>query len=77
MLIYQKIYKMFILKVRISTFNTKDNSKEKIDNVKNSFNIKIKNTDQNNNEAGTFEKFNKIKITKLEIFDEQRTRLKD
>ena len=63
--------------VKISTFSTSGNDKEKIVIKDNSSDIEMKNNDNNNNGATISEKFNSIKIIKSKIFNDQWTELKN
>ena len=67
---------MFISRVKTSTSNTSENNKEKtiIKNI--SFDVEMKNNDNDNSDATPSEKFNNIKIIKPKISNDQRTKLK-
>ena len=62
---------MFISEVKISIFSTSENNKERIVNINNSFDIKMKNNDNDDSSAITSEDFNSIKIIKSKIFHDQ------
>ena len=66
---------MFISKVKI--FSTSENNQIKTIIKDNSFDVKMKNNDNNSSDATTSKKFNNIKIIKSKIFNDQRTKLEN
>ena len=68
---------MSISEAKISTFSTSENNKEKTIIKDDSFDVEMKNNDNNSSGATTSEKFNSIKIIKSRIFNNQRTELKN
>ena len=68
-------YRMFISGTKISILNTNEKNKEKTIIKDNSLDVKMKNNDSS--DATTLEKFNNIKIIKLRILNEQRTKLEN
>ena len=68
---------MFISEVKTLTFNIGGNNKGKTVIKDNSFDIEMKNNDNNSSDITISEKFNSIKIIKSKIFNNQRTELKN
>ena len=68
---------MFISKIKISILSTSGNNKGKTVIKDNSSDVEMKDNDNNSSDTTTSEEFNNIKIIKLKIFNDQRTKLKN